>query len=108
MQFWVDERPGIPCCRFATAEELETDPEQYDCSTCQVSAALIDLKPENREAWRMYEAVVSRFTCETHCVSTLLGRALRDLDTDEAADLVARLALIYSEVVPIVVQKTDH
>lgn len=107
LRFWVDERPQLPCCRFASEEELESDPEQYDCETCAVQASLLALRTENREAWRIYEQLISRFTFDTHSVGVLLERVLRDREAEEAVDLVARLALIYDEVVPVTVQKTE-
>lgn len=105
--FWVDVKPQTACCRFATDEELETDPEQYDCATCPVRDALDGLYPENRQAWNLYSTVMTRFAHETQTTGWLLERVTRDLHPDDIVDLADRLAVVFDELNPIRVVTPD-
>lgn len=103
LEFWVDERAQHPCCLFATDDELQTDPDLYDCDDCPVRDALEGLWPENAEAWRIFHVAVTRFTVDLHAGNEALRRLTAHLDeTDPEAfsDLLARLGLIYDLLYP--------
>ncbi len=99
-QFWQDSKV-IPCCQFASDEELSGDGEQYDCQTCVVAARVEELDSENSEAWRLFGRLVSRLTMDVPgLVTPILERIVSDLDRDDALDLLQRLSVIYDTVIP--------
>jgi hypothetical protein len=101
LEFWVDERSQHACAALATDDELETDPEAYDCGDdCPVAAALDALWPENADAWRVFHQVVSRFTVEFHLGGEALRRLTGELEADAFEALLERLSLIYDLLYP--------
>lgn len=98
----MDERPQHPCAAFATDEEIQSDPDVYDCGEdCPVHAALEDLWPENAEAWRLYHSLVSRFVADLGAGAEALRRATSGVADGEAwAELLERLSLIYDLLCP--------
>ncbi len=82
------------------ADVLETDGEQFDCSTCALAAAQAGLRPENAEAWRVYGQIARRFIVDAGLGSHVMTHCLAGRDAEDALDLMDRLALIYDELVP--------
>lgn len=107
MTFWIDEKPRTTCCLFATDEEIETEPEAYDCLNCSVAEALDGLDKENREAWVLYRKVMTRFAVEVGTVPLIFDRLTAGMDPEDFGDLVTRCALIFDELNPIPVAATD-
>ena len=50
-----DEGRTATCCLRASAEELESDPEAFDCEACEFAARQRDLVPSDHTALRCYE-----------------------------------------------------
>lgn len=65
-----------------------------------MAAALDGLWPENRDAWHLYQRIVSRFTVDCQVLGPLLLRVVDGRDLDDALDVVQRLSLIYQELGP--------
>lgn len=106
LEFWVDQRTQLPCCLFATDEEVQSDIEQYDCQTCAVADAIDDLWPENRAAWSLSRSLLTRFAADCHLVPVILDRLTREQDAEAFEDTVTRLGMIYDEVCPVVVSES--
>lgn len=63
-------------------------------------AGLIELDAENQEAWAVFQAVLTRFTVDTHTVGLALAPVLDARAPEARADLLARLALLYDALYP--------
>lgn len=62
--------------------------------------AVEDLSAENLDAWRLFQALSTRFLVETHAVSVALARLTADLDADDLSDVLTRLAVLYEAYYP--------
>ena len=62
--------------------------------------ALEGLWPENAEAWRIFQQVVTRFTADLDLAAAVLTAALAEADLDSVGDLLARLSVIYEWLYP--------
>ena len=49
----------MSCCQFAEDDEIETDPDVFDCVACPVAQAAQDLWPENAEAWDLFQRLAT-------------------------------------------------
>jgi hypothetical protein len=66
-----------------------------------VRDAIEGLWPENAEAWRIFQQVVTRFTVDLHAGNEVLRRATAHVDdVEEFGALMDRLSLIYELVYP--------
>lgn len=97
--FWTDHR-GAACCQLADAETVETDPEQFDCDTCAVRAAVDALDDANAEAWAVFHRVYTRFIVDWHLVTERLRLETAGWSPQAVLDLFDRLAIIYDELAP--------
>lgn len=79
---------------------LETDPEAFQCHACIVAERIDALAPENAAAWTTFRRVVTRFHMDTHTVGVALASLTVGADPDDAADLMARLSLLYDVYYP--------
>jgi hypothetical protein len=62
---------------------------------------------ENVAAWKMFQQVMSRFTVDTHAVSTVLERLTSDMDGRTFADLLERFAILYDALCPAPERKPE-
>ena len=99
-EWWADAGQHTPCCQFATADDIEQDPEQYQCDTCLVVRAFDGLDEDNRKAWTLFRQVCTRFLFETHAIGAALMRLTADLDEDAMADTLTRLSILYDSTYP--------
>ncbi len=98
---WWDTQERKSCCQFADDELLESDGQQFDCTTCTAPERLEELDPANREAWQVFGQVVSRLCVDVPgLVSPILARVVSDKSGDDATDLLQRMTLIYDAVSP--------
>lgn len=72
----------------------------FDCENCQVSRHLTALDADNQRAWALTHTVCSRFLGDAHAVGLALNRLTTDLDTDDFADMLSRVTLIYDVLCP--------
>ena len=98
--WWKYERNYYTCCLAATEEELEQDPELFDCEACEVAHRLEELWPENHEVWALFQRCVTRFAVDTHSTGLVLTAACAGLDADDTLDRMERFALIYNVLYP--------
>ncbi len=85
-----------PCCLTAASEEdLEEHEEAFNCETCAVAENVEGLCASNREAWRLYRQIVTRFTVDTHTIPVALQSVTAALSQDETLDLIERLDILY-------------
>lgn len=59
------------------------------------------LSEENRQAWRVFQAVATRFVADLHAGDTALAWAASEVDEADRGDLLARLAVIYDARYPV-------
>lgn len=80
---------------------LATDPEAFDCETCPTAQALGSLDEPNREAWRIFRLLASRFLVDLHAGGHVLDRLTADLDVEQFEDLMQRLRILYDVLCPV-------
>ncbi len=97
----MDDGRLTPCCLHTDAETVETDPQAFDCDTCEVRRQWDGLDADNREAWTLYRKVSTRFAVERGLVASQVQRVLRRLDDEDADDLMTRLALVHESCCPV-------
>lgn len=95
------DKPNLPCCLFASDEEVETDAQEFDCQACPVRDHLDGLWPENRAAWTLYQRIVNRLTYDCGLIGSLFESAVQGADFEERVELMQRLAIIYDALVPV-------
>ncbi len=98
--WWVDQGRNLPCCHRATDEELEAEPELFDCDTCEVARTWAAVDPVNVEAWDIYHRLGGRYAQTLGLGAYLLEALTEDWDGATRADMVARLEIIMSELDP--------
>ena len=79
---------------------LKDDPDLFDCATCPVREAWEGLDDANREAWAMFQRLMSRFVVDLGAGSAVFARMTADVPDEAYADLVARLTVLYDIVCP--------
>jgi hypothetical protein len=72
----------------------------FECDTCPVAAALAGLDPANREAWAIFQKVVTRLTADLQVGGVVLERLTREYDGGEFDALWRRLGILYDILCP--------
>lgn len=99
-EFWQFDVPSIACCLTAD-EDLEDDPDVCeDCNECPVAHWIDTLDAPNREAWRLYRQVVTRFTVDAQAIPLVLSRITADYDVDSFTELLDRFAVLHDVMCP--------
>ena len=65
-----------------------------------MAEALEELWPENKDAWTVMQACLSRFHVDTHSTPMALEAACDGRDPDERLDLFQRLSVMYTILYP--------
>ena len=95
-EFMVYEGGDLPCCLTASEDDLEEDPGAYtNCEACPVADKVDGLCASNREVWRLYRQIVTRFTVDTHTTHVALQKVTESLSQDDTLDLVERFSILY-------------
>jgi hypothetical protein len=81
-------------------EVVDTDPEEFDCASCELARKQDELWAENIDAWQVFQDLARRFVVDVGIGALVLERHLADRGIADALDLVDRLALIYDVVCP--------
>ena len=89
-----------PCCLWATQEQIDGDPEQYDCANCTVREHLDDLAPENRAAWALFRQLATRLTADVSCGAEVLRRLTGHIPDPEWPAVWRRLSVLYDVLMP--------
>lgn len=79
---------------------LETDPEQFDCDTCEVRIEQDRLSPENVEAWELFNGLMNRWLWESHGIAEMFLALTEDSDSHERLEMIERCATIYDILYP--------
>jgi len=85
---------------FCDDETLETDPEQFECSTCEVRQQLDGLSSENAEAWQLYQRLLSRFLVDLLLVPDMFRHLTADWTHEQIVDRLERLMVMYDILSP--------
>jgi len=96
----VDDRPHLNCCQTADDEAIEYEAETFDCEACPLLAMQDGLRPENVEAWRIFQVLVTRFTVDVGVAGQVFQGLMRDWLPDEVEDMTARLSILYDLLIP--------
>lgn len=79
---------------------VESDPEQFDCDTCELRARGDALDDSNAEAWAVFHRCYTRFTFDWHLVAERVRLETAGWSPDATLDLLDRLSVIYAELYP--------
>jgi hypothetical protein len=91
----------LTCCQRATPEEVEDDPDAYNCSACPWRAWQERLGDDNREALLVYGLLASRVVRDLRLTDLVFeGLGLTKTRADVLA-LLDRLAVIHESRQPI-------
>lgn len=90
----------VTCCQLADDALVAEEPEQYDCSTCELVERLTALDEDNQRAWALYRSCCNRFTHDLGAGSVVLQRLTQDMTADEFADVTERLRVVYDILAP--------
>lgn len=85
---------------MADDDTVATDPQEFDCRTCEVMAHLGGLDGDNRECWVLYRHLCNRFTNDLEAGGVMLDRLTRDDDAETFLDKTERLRVIYDVLQP--------
>jgi hypothetical protein len=85
---------------------LETDTDQFDCDTCPVREAQDRLRPENIEAWELFQVLMNRWVWDAQATGPYF-LALTEDRPEDRRDLMERCALIYEILLPPPPQRQD-
>ena len=95
-----------PCCLWAEQDEIDGDPELYDCATCVVREQLDGLDVENRVAWGLFKQFATRLTADACAGAEVLRRLTKDVPDEVWPALWTRLNLLYDALMPPPERKT--
>lgn len=89
-----------PCCVRATQQDMEAEPERFDCSKCELRKHTDGLYAANAEAWRIYQLLCGKTvrTCEMY--GRALDWATAGWSAEERIDLLQRLDVILDVTSP--------
>lgn len=90
----------MPCCQLVDDETVASDPQEFDCRTCEVMAQVISLDDDNRMAWERYRLLCNRFTNDLSAGGVVLDRLTKDDDADTFVESIERLRVIYDVLQP--------
>jgi hypothetical protein len=97
----VDRGQHATCCRTADPEVVASEPEVFDCETCEFRCQVDGLAVENAEAWRTYGRLMAhRWVWDADCGPWWIGEVFRGIDPDERDDLMDRISVIYDTLHP--------
>lgn len=83
------------CCQFATDEELQEDPESYDCETCERRIERARLTLADETALSLHRRLSGRAVQDLHLTRLVFETARLRMSADEADLLLDRLELIH-------------
>lgn len=99
-EWWADYGQTTRCCQRATPDELQADPDRYDCERCELKARNDGLWQVNRDAWQVYGEIGRRVVALCDLRGAVLERLTVDWPTDDVLDLVQRLDVILDVLNP--------
>jgi hypothetical protein len=85
---------------MATDEEIESDPEAYDCEGCEHRMLRECLSSDDEHALRLHHQLSMRAVQDLHLTPMVFDIARLRLSEDEAAQLLDRLDLIHEHLSP--------
>jgi hypothetical protein len=96
----VDRLQHTPCCQWATQDEIDGDPDLYNCDTCEVRSTINGLDDENLGAWRLYHHCASRFLVDAQAVGAVFVRLTADQTPEQLTDTCERMRVLYDALQP--------
>jgi len=98
--WWRDHAKNATCCRRATEQEREEDPDAFDCVNCDYRKHVTGLWVENANAWDLYQRLCGRAVRDFHLEGWLVQQWTDGWDFERVAILMDRLNLIASVLEP--------
>lgn len=97
----MDRGRDSTCCRTADPEIVESEPDVFECETCDFREHVEGLDEDNADAWRCYAKLTAhRWVLDIEAGAWWINRLLGDRDDDECDDLMARVSIIYDTLHP--------
>lgn len=97
MEWWSDQEGKITCCRFATQEEQEADPEAYNCEDCQERILKDSFTRADKVALHLYEDLAHSVVADFHLTPLVFDLHRLQLTEEEAQGLLQKLDLVHCE-----------
>ena len=88
------------CCVRATEEQVEAEPERFDCSTCELKSRTEGLFLANAEAWRVYQILCGRTVRMCEAYGMALEWVTAGWSSAERLHLLQRLDVILDVISP--------
>lgn len=86
---------------MADPEIVASEPEAFDCDTCEHRRQWDGLDDDNVAAWRFYVSLLAhRWIRDIDAGHWWLARLCRGMDDDEVAELFERVSVIYDVLQP--------
>ena len=97
----MDRGRDATCCRSADPEIVESEPEMFECETCEFRQRVDGLDADNQAAWRLYARMNShRWLWDMQCGPWWLGELFREMDPDDRDDAMERIDVIHDTLHP--------
>jgi len=87
----------VACCQRATDRELEEDPEQYDCSTCEVRLRYEALSEHDQQALQTYELLALGVVQDLRLTNLVFDVAGLRMTRADARSLLLKLDVIHRD-----------
>ena len=88
------------CCMRASQDEIEANPDRFDCQTCELRQRRAGLWQENAEAWQIYQLLCGRTVQVCELQATALEWVTARWSPEERIALLYRLDVILDVLQP--------
>lgn len=96
----MESAKNSTCCYRASDSEIATNPEVYDCTTCELMSQMDALWQENAEAWQLYHLLCGRTVRDVQLEGWMLTKWTDGWPLDRVVELLDRLDLIAAVLEP--------
>lgn len=80
---------------------MASEPEVFDCETCEFRCRVDGLDAENAKAWQVYSRLTShRWVWDTQCGPWWVARVFDGWDVDDLDEMMTRVSVIYDALHP--------
>lgn len=97
----MDAGQHAVCCRASDPEIVDSEPDMFQCDTCEFRLRVDGLDPDNVAAWRFYAKLTShRWLHDMQAGPWWLQQIAGGLDEDERDEVLDRIDVIYDTLHP--------
>lgn len=94
----MDQKPQVLCCQWADDEQLQNEPDLFQCETCPVAEHLEGLDAANAQAWTIFQQLATRLVVDAKLGPEVFRRMTEDVE--EIEPLLTRLGILYDVMMP--------